>query len=277
MKRSRVVAVVSDFGADSFYVGVMKGAVSHAAPECRIVDLTHSIAAYAIAEGSYILDAAFDFLPSETVFLVVVDPGVGGRRRNLILESDDRYIVAPDNGLITDVAARNPSMNSYVIDQSKLERFRVNAPVGRTFLGRDVFAPAAGALAAGHSPAEVGTRSVEPLVTVGVPPVRVDTEYVTAAVRYVDPFGNLLTGITVEHLRAAFGKTAPADIRAAIDGRDIGALCRYYGERPAGSLMAVLNSWGRLEVAACERRAFDHFPGRRPEELAVELRRVAVE
>jgi S-adenosylmethionine hydrolase len=273
MERTGIIAVVSDFGADSFYVGVMKSALYYAAPECRIVDLTHSIDPFAVAQGSFILDTTFDFLPGGTVLLAVIDPGVGGPRRNLIVEADGQYIVGPDGGLVTDIAARVSSIRSYVIDESTLGRFRATAPVGRTFLGRDVFAPTAGALAAGHTPTDVGVPSQEPPVTFNVPPVRVDDGRVFAPARYVDAFGNILTGITEEHLRAAFGETAPDSIRASIDGRELGSVCRYYQERPDGSLMAILNSWGRIEVSGSECRAIDGFTGRRVEDLTVELRR----
>lgn len=273
MEQKRTIAVVSDFGADSFYVGVMKGALYYAAPECRIVDLTHSIDAFAIAQASYVLDTVFDFLPCGTVLLAVIDPEVGGSRRNLIVEAGGRFVVGPDDGLVTDIAARVPSIRSYVIDESTLARFREREPVGRTFLGRDVFAPTAGALATGRDPTDVGTLSDEPAVTINVPAVRVDEGRVHAPARYVDSFGNILTGITGNHLRAAFGETALEGIRASIDRIELGTVCRYYGERPCGSLMAVLNSWDRIEVSASERRAIDRFIGRRLEDLTVELRR----
>lgn len=272
MDNKRIIAVVTDFGADSFFVGVMKGALLHAAPACPIVDITHSIPPFDVAQGSFVLDTAFDFLPTGAVFLAVVDPGVGGTRRNLIFEAGDRYVVGPDNGLVTDVATRVSPIRQYVIDDSKLDRFRARAPVGRTFLGRDVFAPAAAALATGVAPTELGTPSDEAPAAIDIPRVRVEPSFTSAKARYVDSFGNILTAITKRHLKAAFGETDLGGVCATIDGHDLGKLCRYYDERPTGSLMAVLNSWDRVEISECGRRAIDRFAGRKVEDLTVELR-----
>ena len=156
MAERRIVAVVSDFGDDSFYVGVMKAVVLAAAPDCRVVDLTHSIPPHAVDQASFIIDTVFNFFPSGSVFLSVVDPGVGGPRNNLVVEADGRYVVGPDHGIATDVAARAERVSPYLIDDEKIGPYRLAAPVGRTFLGRDVFAPAAAALAV-ESPTHSGS------------------------------------------------------------------------------------------------------------------------
>jgi S-adenosylmethionine hydrolase len=268
-----MIAVVSDFGADSFYVGVLKGALTFAAPRCRIVDVTHSIEPHAIDQGSFILDTIFDFFPAGTVFLAVVDPGVGGERRNLIVETGGRYVVGPDNGLAAEVAARLGESRTYVIDVSRLDRFRIGPPVGRTFLGRDVFAPAAGAVASGLGPAAVAAESTEPPSDLDVPAVGVERGRISAPGRYADAFGNILTAITHDQVIEAFEGAPPEEIRASIDGRDAGTLCRYFAERPAGSLMAVVNSWGRVEISMAEGSAVERFAGARLRDLTVELSR----
>jgi len=271
MERSGIVTIVSDFGADSFYVGVLKGALVHAAPSCEVVDVTHSIEPHDIAQGSFILDTVYEFFPQGTVFLAVVDPGVGGARANLVVDAGGRYFVGPDNGLATEVVARSGAARAYVIDESKIERFRARPPVGRTFLGRDVFAPAAGALAAGCDPREIGTATDGPPATIDIPPVEVRAGSITARGRYVDSFGNILTGISRGHLQHAFGAAAPGEIRAAVEGQDLGALCDHYEQRPGQSLMAVVNSWDRVEVSVPQGRAIDRFAVDGPQNVSIAL------
>jgi len=272
MAVNSIVAVVSDFGADSFYVGVMKGVVHAAAPDCHVVDLTHSIRPHAVAEASFVLDSAFDYFPPGTVFLTVVDPGVGGTRDNLVVAAGGRYLVGPDNGFAAEVLARANEPSCYVIDEAKIDPYRVAPPVGRTFLGRDVFAPAAAALACGTRPADIGSPVTSAPVTLDLPPVEVGAGRIAGRARYVDDFGNVLTGITADHLRSAFGDMDVRRIVAAVDGDGLGALCRYYSERSPGTVMALLNAWDRVEVSVCEGRAADRFAGRPLHDVVIELR-----
>jgi S-adenosylmethionine hydrolase len=271
MEQTRIVAVISDFGGDGFYIGVMKGALYHAAPACRIVDVTHSLDPQAISQGSFVLDTVFDFFPPQTVFLAVVDPGVGGGRRSIVVETGDRYYVGPDNGLLTELLARMGGVMTFEIDEEKLGPFRARTPVGRTFLGRDVFAPAAGALAAGVDTGEIASAADEAMAVVDVPSVTVRAGAVAAGGRYVDPFGNILTGITRGHLRAAFGDAAPEGVVATVDGQPLGAICDFYAQGEIGSLMAVVNSWDRVEISVRENRAIDRVPGRAVEDISIEL------
>ena len=272
MTTKRIVAVVSDFGAGSFYVGVMKGVVHAAAPDCHVVDLTHSIRPHAVGEASFVLDYAFDYFPTGTVFLTVVDPGVGGARKNLVVEARGRYLVGPDNGFTTEVLARAEGSSCCIIDEEKTAPYRVGPPVGRTFLGRDVFAPAAAALAAGKRPADIGEPVTTAPATLDLPPVEVGAGRITGRARYVDDFGNVLTGITGHHLRSAIGDMHAGRIAATIDGDELGALCRYYSERSPGTVMALLNAWDRVEVSVCEGRAADRFAGRPLHDVVIELR-----
>jgi len=272
MAERRIVAVVSDFGADSFYIGVMKGVVLAAAPDSRVVDLTHTIPPHAVDQASFILDTVSDFFPAGTVFLAVVDPGVGGARDNLVVEADGRYIVGADNGIATEVLARAKRAAPYVINDEKIGAFRSAPPTGRTFLGRDVFAPAAAALAAGSPPASIGSPARSAPVALDLPAVSTGKGVVAGRARYIDGFGNVLTGITRAQLTSVFGDLDPAKIVASVGGAEIGELCSYYSQRPKGTLMAVLNSWDRVELSICEGRAADRFSDRSFEELVVELR-----
>jgi S-adenosylmethionine hydrolase len=267
----RTVAVLTDFGADSFYVGVMKGVLHGAAPDAHVVDVTHSIEPHAVDRASYVLARVFEYFAPGTVFLAVVDPGVGGGRRDLVIETGGRYIVGPDNGLVTELDLDANDFRAFAIDPSRLSGYQQRAPVGRTFLGRDVYAPAAAAIATGVAPSALGTPFDGALARIDVPGVAAGPGTVSGRARYVDRFGNILTGITGRDLQRAFGDTPTEEIRARINNLNLGRICGFYGERPPGSLAAILNSWDVIEVSVTEGRAVDRFPGRGLDELTVEL------
>jgi len=264
-----MVALLSDFGADSFYVGVMKSAVLAAAPRAHPVDLTHGIASHAVAQGSYVLALAFRYFPKGTVFLAVVDPGVGSARGAIVAERAGRFVVAPDNGLATE-AAPPAASRYYALDEKRLARLRAQPAEGSTFQGRDVFAPAAGALAAGESVESVAAPIAELAGLVGLPALALGPDRVRGAGRYVDAFGNVLTNIPAAEAAGALG--APiARVRVRAAGRELGTVGAFYAERPGGTLMAIANSWGMIEIAANEGRAIDQLGGGAPEAVPVEL------
>jgi S-adenosylmethionine hydrolase len=135
-----------------------------------------------------------------------------------------------------------------------------------------VFAPAAAALAAGTQPADIGLPVPSAPVSLDLPQVEVSAGKVSGCARYVDDFGNVLTGITTDHLMSAFGDLDPGRIGATVDGDELGTLCRFYSQRSGGTLLALLNAWDRVELSVCEGRAVDRFAGRPLNDVVVELR-----
>lgn len=263
------IAILTDFGADSFYVGAAKGAAIGVHPHTEIVDITHGIRAHDVLEGSFVLGLVYEVFPVGTVFLCVVDPGVGGPRNNMVFDIADRYVVAPDNGLVSDVAERLGVDGAFVIKEEAVRKLRTHRAEGRTFLGRDIFAPAAAALARGVAVGDlaVTTRKFKQLE---LPVVGVKPGVVTGGVRYVDSFGNILTNITGAHIEGAFGVHPFAQLAVTIDGAtEIRGIREYFAERSTGELFAVLNSWGLLELSVNRGRAEDHFE--HPHRLAISL------
>ncbi|NIO00861.1 MAG: hypothetical protein GTO42_01765 [Candidatus Latescibacteria bacterium] len=250
------VALISDFGYGSFYVGVMKAAVYHAAPHARVVDITHDISPQAVEEGSFILSTVFDYFSPGSIFLAVVDPGVGGKRENLVFDLGDRYVVAPDNGLVSDLVARYEVDTCMAINTDRLDLFRLRPETGKTFLGRDVFAPAAGALASGTPLQELGNPA-DAFATIDIPTVRLGKNRIEGCGRYIDRFGNVLTNITSAHLDKAFSGHPFGKIRAQIGNRVVEGVQQCYSERPQGTFMVVLNSWNLIEVSVNRGRAAD--------------------
>jgi len=268
----RTIALLTDFGADSFYVGTMKAVIAAAAPDVPVVDVTHGIAPQAVLQASFVLDRVFDWFAPDTVFVVVVDPGVGTNRRALVVEVGGRTLVGPDNGVLWEVIARYVTLRPFVIDESALAPYRSHAPMGRTFHGRDVFAPAAAALASGVDAAALGTSPAGFVVPDNLPVVQRDEDRVRGSGRYVDAFGNVLSNISVSDLAAVFGDDFRDTTTVRVAGRDVGRLHDVYSDGEPGGLMAVLNGWNLVEAAANQGRAVDAFPAAAVESIEFEVR-----
>ncbi len=236
-----VVAFLSDFGTRDHYAGTMKAVVLSVCPDATLVDIGHEIPAHDVLAGALELAACYRFFPVGTIFLVVVDPGVGSLRRGLAAECGDYRFVAPDNGVLSAVFQELPPKKVVELTERKYAR----PTVSRTFEGRDRFAPAAGWLAKGIALVSLG-KSVTNFQTIDLPrPVVSGTEISGEVVR-VDRFGNLITNVdrrALEHLAAG------RDVVVTIGGRDIGRVVATYADAPAGELCALFGSTDDLEIA----------------------------
>jgi S-adenosylmethionine hydrolase len=252
--RSHTIALLTDFSWHNWYLGVMKGVILGINPEVRIVDLCHDVSSQDVREGSFVLGNSFEYFPEGTVFLCVVDSGVGGDRRNLIIETDKYFFVGPDNGIMSCVFEKGIVRKVYAVKPGKH-----TLPLhGRTFLGRDVFAPIATHLTLGVEPSEMGTV-VDSVLTVPAlkPHVNKKGEVSGRAV-YVDTFGNIITNISEQFLVEQFGKKIDWDEVTVRTGKmRIKGMKRYYEQGKLGKLMALFDSWGYLELAVNMGNAFD--------------------
>ncbi len=210
-KPSGLVALTTDFGLADPYVGLMKAVLLARTPTARIVDLTHGIPAQDVRVASFLLARSFAYFPSGTVHVGVVDPGVGRVRRALVVEAHGQCFVGPDNGLFSRVLGADARV--FELD---VERFALPHP-SRTFHGRDVFAPAAAAIAGGLAPQRAGRREItDPvLLTPGAVERHDGGTRVVASVLFVDRYGNAVLDLGPETLegpleswRASLGLTA---------------------------------------------------------------------
>lgn len=233
-----LVTLITDFGTADGYVGEMKGVLVSAGAE-DLVDVTHEVARGDVRAGAWALRRIWSRFPEETVHLVVVDPGVGTDRLPVAVGAGDRWFVGPDNGLLTWVVREHRPSVAVALDA---RRAGLDV-VSDTFHGRDLFAPAAARLAAGHSPESLGrSLSAEELVRLPLSePVRADGE-IRGQVWHVDRFGNLVTNVPVEWL--------PKEPTVRIAGREIRGLRRGYGEVQSGELLLTRGSVGTLEISA---------------------------
>src|ERR671937_1334252 len=179
-----VIALITDFGTRDHYAGTMKGVALGICPDATLVDISHDLPAHDVLAGALELAAAYKYFPAGTVFLVVVDPGVGSARRGIAAESGDFKFVAPDNGVLTAVLDEHPAKK--IVELS--ERRYARPTVSRTFEGRDRFAPAAAWLAKGIELGALG-RSASAIHRLDIPQPTVDADRVSGEVLRVDRFG----------------------------------------------------------------------------------------
>jgi S-adenosylmethionine hydrolase len=235
------IALLTDFGTHDHYAGTLKGVVLSLCPDATLVDITHEVPPHDVLTAGLELAACFKYFPAATIFLVVVDPGVGSARRGLAAEAGDYRFVAPDNGVLSLAFRAAPPRR--VVDLT--ERRYARPTVSRTFEGRDRFAPAAGWLARGVELTAMG-RPVTRWVELDVPAPALDGARLTGQVLRVDRFGNLVTNID----RRAFEQfRQQSAIQIAIDGRAVERLVATYAEAGPGALCALFGSSDHLEVA----------------------------
>jgi S-adenosylmethionine hydrolase len=231
-----IVTLTTDFGTADGYVGAMKGVILARAPAVTLIDITHDVPAQDVAAAAFALAKAAPCFPAGTIHLVVVDPGVGSRRRPVILEDGAHRFVGPDNGVFALVAPG--AREGHEIVAADFRRPEVSP----TFHGRDIFAPAAARLAAGASPAEAGPR-VTLEGSLGPRPLLISHGggQVTGHVVHVDRFGNLITDLPAEAL--------PPRAAVRIGTVEIRPLRGTYTDVAKGQLLAYVGSSGTLEIA----------------------------
>lgn len=246
-----VIALLTDFGTADHYAGVMKGVILGICPDVTLVDITHDIAPHDVMAGALELAAAYKYFPSGTIFVAVVDPGVGSARRGVAVDTGDYRFVAPDNGVLTQVLRETPAKKIVELTERRYAR----PTVSRTFEGRDRFAPAAGWIAKGTQFTALG-RSVAEIHKLDIPVADATADAVRGVVLRVDRFGNLVTNIerkTVERL----GQSSAITIDAS--GQRISRLVATYAELPADGVGALFGSTDHLELAAPSSSAADRL------------------
>ena len=245
MAEPRIVTFTTDFGLNDAFVGIMHGVVLNIEPATRIVDVCHSVTSYDILDGAWTIAQAYRFFPPRTAHVIVVDPGVGSKRRPILAETENYFFIAPDNGVLSMIEARE---QKYTVRHITSERYLLE-PVSQTFHGRDVFASVAGWLSKGIDPADFGPEITD-YVRLPLPTVeRVGDNSLRGVVLKVDKFGNLITNIGEQEAPELFSATVPP-VSILISGETITRLCRSYAEGAEGEHFAIIGSSGYLEIAA---------------------------
>jgi len=250
-----IITLSSDFGADGYFVGVMHGVIASLAPIARIIDLCHTIRPYGRLQAARLISANYHYFPAGSIHVIVVDPGVGSERNVILLEADGHYFLAPDNGILSQIAAK-PKSRVWVIDRPELYL----KPLSQTFHGRDIFAPLAAHLALGETPKNMASQvNLEDLIRLDAPQPQLDYEsqQISGAVIDIDHFGNIITNISRQLVRTFFADTADRAMIIDINGRQLQGIASYYNEKAVGLAVALYNSEDLLEIAINQGRACD--------------------
>ena len=237
-----LVALLTDFGPCDNFVGVVKGAILRGCPTAVFVDITHSVPPQSILHAALCLKSAYPYFPGDTIFLAVVDPGVGTSRGIIAARLRGHTFVAPDNGLLWPLVEAVEDAELWEIT------WRPEEASGATFHGRDIFAPVAARLAAGAALDEVGER-VESIVRFDIPRPEPDGTIIRGEVIYVDRFGNLTTNVSRGLLEEKIPGEYPAALRVKVGESEITGVPGAYGGVARGEAVLVFNSFDLLEIA----------------------------
>lgn len=246
MARIPTITLTTDFGLNDHFVGAMKGVILGIAPDAQIIDISHAVQPFDILDGALTISQAYSYFPSGTVHMVIVDPGVGTARRPIILTADRHLFVAPDNGVLSLVYAREERISvRHVTAEHYFLKERSN-----TFHARDIFSPVAAQLSKGVESDRFG-EEITDYVRFGAPrPKPVDERTLRGVVLKVDRFGNLITNITPKDAPQLFGVDPPIFKIAIGTKAPATRICTNYAEGAPGEVFGILGSMGFLEVAA---------------------------
>jgi S-adenosylmethionine hydrolase len=264
-RTTRVIALLTDFGSRDGFVGAMKGVILNINPKATIVDLTHEIPPQDTNAAAYVLWSTYSFFPSGTIFVVVVDPGVGTERRILCAEGRSHIFLAPDNGVLKYLEADGALTRAWEVKNDKYSLSHVTS----TFHGRDIFAPVAGHLSLGLKPSKLGRRAS----LTGHRSEFTDfrgrsTGTIRGKVIHVDHFGNLIT-----NLRVGPGERLPSEpVAIKIKSRVIHGLSRVYAQGSSNIPFALVNSSNLLEIGVKNGSARELLKAKVGDKVMVEIK-----
>jgi S-adenosylmethionine hydrolase len=249
------VTLLSDFGLKDPYVAEMKAVIMGICPEARIVDVSHEVEKFNIQMGAFVLASAAPYFPKGTIHVAVVDPGVGTKRRPILVETSHSFYVGPDNGLLPLAAQKQGIRHVYNITNSRYTL----AQVSKTFHGRDIFAPVAAHLASGSKPQDFGSEIHDYVIPKFAKPELIGKE-LRGEVLHIDDFGNIITNISAEDL----GKTRIKEgstFQLRLEDKEIIALGfrSAYGEAQVGKPLALIGSHDFLEISVNQGNASKKF------------------
>jgi S-adenosyl-L-methionine hydrolase (adenosine-forming) len=256
MPRTRPpIAILTDFGSRDHYAGVMRGVIADIAPAARVIDITHGIPAQSVIAGALALRESWRYFPRGTIFLAVVDPGVGTARRPIAIETSvGARFVGPDNGLLW-LAAEDAGIRRAV--KLTATRYRLSN-VSATFHGRDIFAPAAAWLWRGTALARLGPAATN-LARLDLPEPTVANGELRGEVIYIDGFGNLVTNLGRDMVARFGARFRHKTLSVRIGKGAVMNIFDAYANAPRGASLATFGSFGMLEVAVRDGSAARRF------------------
>jgi len=243
LARKPVISLITDFGQDNHFVGVIKGVILNINPDVEIVDITHQVGSYDIFDAAFTLAQSYKYFPTDTIHMVVVDPGVGTARRPLLARSMNYKFVAPDNGVLSLIYEKEENLEVRHITS---DHYFMN-PVSNTFHGRDIFAPVVGWLSKWVEVDKFG-EVIEDYAKFSAPkPKRIDEKLLKGVALKVDKFGNIITNITPEDVPQLFSENPPP-FRIIINQQEVTRLNLAYSMGKPSEIFAIVGSSGFIEI-----------------------------
>ncbi len=243
----RIVGILTDYGTADTYVGELKAALLSRNPDLVLVDITHMVSPFNVLEGAFLLYLSYRHFPEDSIFLAIVDPGVGTARRGVALRTSRYWFVAPDNGVAYPAAAEDGIRIAYTIDQARFKTYG-----GSTFHGRDIFAPVAAMISMNNFEALVEIES-ESLVKLELPQPRVTRNAAEATVLHIDRFGNVVLNISRKSYGELIDELMGRRVQLRLGRRKFAArLVEAYGDEMRGSVVALWGGTGFLEISVVE-------------------------
>lgn len=242
------IVLLTDFG-DSPYTGIMKGVIKNINPEVEIIDLNHSISPQNVIEAAFVLNGSYKYFPKESIFVCVVDPGVGTSRKILIVKTKDYTFVVPDNGIMSLIIGKDKPVKVVSVENKRYFLKKVS----NTFHGRDIFAPVAAYLSQGIKPVSFG-KTVKKINKFKIEKPEKKGDRILGLILYVDRFGNLISNIESDMI-----KDKKKDHMIMIKGEIIKGINNSYEEVLSGQPLALIGSFGYLEISLNQGSAKDYF------------------
>ena len=260
----RVITLLSDFGLRDPYVAEMKATILGVCPQVQIVDVSHNVEQFDIRMGAFLLASAAPYFPDGTVHVAVVDPGVGTKRKPIVVETSRSLFVGPDNGVLMLAALREGVQHVYAIENPRFMRLRIST----TFHGRDVFAPAAAHLACGCAASDFG-RAVDDYVIPEFSKPRMQKSVLMGTVLHIDAFGNIVTNISSDSLEKMAGRTMET-LKADLGGQTaVLKVCTAYGDVARGNALVLVGSHDFLEISVNQGDAAKQFAVKRGDPIRI--------
>ena len=259
MQPNKIVTLTTDFGQAGNYTGAVKGVLLGINPQITIVDITHEISPFNVLEAALLLNSFYQFFPRGTIHLAVVDPGVGGKRKGILIRTDDYFFVGPDNGIF-----------SFIYDQEKV-REMVNLTNSKYFLcrpsstfhARDIFAPVSGYLSLGVKPGVFGSPTHD-CYKFKLPEPVYRNDYLMGEIILIDRFGNLITNISSDLI------PDESQVQVRVKNKTINHLSQYYEEEKKRRLLALIGSNNFLEIAVNQGSAQKFLKAKTGDEVKIE-------
>lgn len=237
-----IITLTTDFGLADPYVAEMKAVILGINPNARIVDITHHVEKFNVRNGAFIIAAASPHFPKGTIHVVVVDPGVGTKRKPILIETEKDFFIGPDNGVLVLAAENQGIRHVYEITNPKFTLPRIS----QTFHGRDIFAPAAAHLSTGVKPSEFGPETHK-IVMPKFAKVTRKGKALLGEIIHIDNFGNIITNFTTKHLEALGIENS---VYVKLKGERLTLkLCKAYAEVEVQKPLAIIGSHDFLEIS----------------------------